>query len=672
MKRTLSMGKFAALAGLVAFMFFDAPPSFTQQNNAATAHIDVDAYTIDAQINPSTQTLNAHVVVRFVPLDDQVNSVTFELNNALNISQITDARGATLNSARTQADNTVRVTFPGILPKGQMTEITFVYDGRLSGDEESPIYGIKFAAIQNDYAFLLYPARWFPVSGYTADRFTSTMHITVPQGYQVVGSGSGSSKADSGNGVVYTYEFTKPSFPGDIAVVKGDPVKNASDGVTTTLWFRGAQADFANAYGETTAQILAHFTSLFGLAPYANMTIVETADGAPNGYSAPGVIFLAPRAIVKDVNTVVMSNQIARQWWEIDVSPLNRNHMWLENGMAQYAEALWVEHDKGASALEQRMHDTAVTALTVDDVPLIQTSRLEDYSPEYWALSASKGAVVMGMLRSTMGDEKFFAALKSFLAQNAWKQVTTADFRTACEAAYGEDLKYFFIQWVENMGAPEFKLEYTIFRTQKDGKQGFRVQGKISQDLDTFRMPVDLKIETDGDPETRRVEVMGTSSEFSVDTFGKPKNVTIDSGNKVLHMNNQMRVDVAIRKGEQYVQISEFPEALKEYQRALDTQRTSSMAHYRVGEVFFLQHNYQSAANEFREALNGDNNPKWVEVWAHIYLGKVFDVTGQRDRAVNEYTQAQRTRDNTQGAQDEVQKYLRQPYSESGSKKEAV
>ena len=78
-----------------------------------------------------------------------------------------------------------------------MTEITFVYDGRLSGDEESPIYGIKFAAIQNDYAFLLYPSRWFPVSGYTADRFTSTMNITVPQGYQVIGSGSGSSKPDT-------------------------------------------------------------------------------------------------------------------------------------------------------------------------------------------------------------------------------------------------------------------------------------------------------------------------------------------------------------------------------------------------------------------------------------------------------------------------------------------
>ena len=635
---------------------------FGQQQQERATHIDVDGYTIDAQINPATQTINARAVVRFAALDEQTSSVIFELNNALNISRITDDKGQPLNSSRTQADNTVRVTFPGNLPRGQMTSITFIYDGRLSGEEESPIYGIKFAAIQNDYAFLLYPARWFPVSGYTADRFTSTMNITVPQGYQVIGSGPAGSKPDTSGGTTFTYEFTKPSFPGDIAVVKGQPVKNSTDGITTTLWFRNAQADFANSYGELTAQMIGHFTTLFGLAPYANLTVIETTDGAPNGYAAPGLIFLAPRAITKEVNANVMANQVARQWWEIDVSPINRNHMWLENGMALYAEALWTEHDKGATAIEQRMRDAAVTALTVDDVPLIQVSRLEDYSPEYWALSASKGAVVTQMLRSTMGDEKFFAAVKDFLKQNAWKSVTTADFRASCEAAMGEELRYFFIQWVESNGAPEFKLDYTIFRTQK----GFRVQGKITQDLDTFRMPVDLKIETEGNPEEKRVEVMGTSSEFSVDTFGKPKSVTIDPGAKVLRLSPQMRVDVAIRKGEQFVQISEFAEALKEFQRALDTQKTSSMAHYRVGEVFFLQHQYQSAANEFREALNGDNNPKWVEVWAHIYLGKVFDITGQRDRAVNEYTQAQRTRDNTQGAQDEVGKYLHTPYSEKG------
>jgi tetratricopeptide (TPR) repeat protein len=86
------------------------------------------------------------------------------------------------------------------------------------------------------------------------------------------------------------------------------------------------------------------------------------------------------------------------------------------------------------------------------------------------------------------------------------------------------------------------------------------------------------------------------------------------------------------------------------------------MAHYRIGQVFLLQNNYQSAANEFREVLNGDGEPKWTEVWAHINLGKIFDVTGQRERAMNEYNLAVRTKDNTQGAQEEAAKYVKKPY----------
>ena len=86
--------------------------------------------------------------------------------------------------------------------------------------------------------------------------------------------------------------------------------------------------------------------------------------------------------------------------------------------------------------------------------------------------------------------------------------------------------------------------------------------------------------------------------------------------------------------------------------------RDSSFAHYRTAETYFLQGNYQAAANEFREALSGDLDPKWTEVWAHINLGKIYDITDQRERAVNEYKLAERTKDNTQGALEEAQKYI--------------
>jgi TonB family protein len=96
------------------------------------------------------------------------------------------------------------------------------------------------------------------------------------------------------------------------------------------------------------------------------------------------------------------------------------------------------------------------------------------------------------------------------------------------------------------------------------------------------------------------------------------------------------------------------------YCRVLDTNPRSSLAHFRIAEAFFLQNNYQSAANGFREVLNGDMEPKWTEVWAHINLGKIFERTAQRERAVNEYKQALRTGDDTSGALDQATNRLKE------------
>ncbi|HEX4596034.1 MAG TPA: M1 family aminopeptidase [Bryobacteraceae bacterium] len=633
-----------------------------QDKGGKRARIDVENYVVDADINPHTQALTANVKIRFVPLDNDISSVSFELNNALNVSRVVDETGRQIPASRSTQDFSVQLTFPAPLTKGKATTLTFSYDGRLTGQEESPVYGIKFADIQNDYAYLMYPSRWFPINDYTIDRYTADLHITVPSGFKVIASGLESSNPAAAGKVTYGFQYTKPSFPGSIAIVQGEPVRVNSQGVTTSIYFRQRQS-MANAYGEEAGKVMTFLSGTYGLAPQANLTLVETEDGTPNGYSAPGIIFLSPHGIGGQVASRMLVNQMARQWWETLVSPINRDHMWLENGNARFAELLWEEHNNGPGAVDQSLHDTYVEALTVDNPPLIQAGRLEDYSPEYWASTAGKGAAILNMLRSVMGNDGFAKLMNKFPEQHAWQSVSTADFRKTAEEIYGQSLQYFFLQWIESSGAPEFKLEYTVFRTQK----GFRVMGKISQDLDTFHMPVDLKIETEGNPETKRVDVVGTTSEFTVDTFGKPKQVTIDPSGAVLRWGPPMRVAVAIKKGEQYAEIGEFGDALKEYQKALEVSHGSSLAHYRVAEIFFLQNNYQSAANEFRESLNGDLDPKWTEVWAHIKLGNIFDVSGQRDRAVNEYNLAIRTRDNTQGAQEEAAKYLKAPYERKRS-----
>ncbi len=180
-------------------------------------------------------------------------------------------------------------------------------------------------------------------------------------------------------------------------------------------------------------------------------------------------------------------------------------------------------------------------------------------------------------------------------------------------------------------------------------------------------MPVLLKIETDGKTVTQRIQVAGPDTTYSVETFGRPRRITIDPDNWVLKNTPDLAVRVAILRGQQVVAQGDNTGAIAEYQKALDVNRNSSLASYRIGEVLFLQKSYQSAANSFRDALRGDDDPKWTEVWSHIELGKIFDLTGQRDRAVNEYRLAVQTNDNTQGALNEARKYIATPYKRDES-----
>jgi aminopeptidase N len=619
--------------------------------------IEVQNYTIDADINPRTQSIVATARVNFTALDEASDAV-FELNNALTVSKAVDGSGKPLETSRNPQDFTVKVSFPGALQKNQASEVSLTYDGKLTGNEDSPVSGIKFAALHPDFGYLLYPARWFPISGYTVDRFTADLRVTTPSEYRVVASGDLKTEAGSNGRTIYSFHYDKASFPGSIAIVKGDPVRVSSQGITSQIFFRDQHTTDAQAYGEEAGKIMTFLTSEYGLAPQANLTFVETEPGAVNGYSAPGVIFLTPSSITHQVNTRVLANQLSRQWWGVLVSPTTRNQLWLMNGPARYSEILYAENSAGPGAMQAELKSTYVEALTVKDPPVLQAARLEDYSPEYWALTSAKGAAILNMLRGVVGDANFKKGLHAFIDKYSYKSASSEDFRKVMEQASNQDLRYFFLQWLESSGSPEFKLEYTVLRTQK----GFRVVGKIAQDLDTFRMPVDLRIETEGNPEDKQVEVTGTSSEFSVDTFGKPRKLTLDPQNRILRLDPSMQIAVAIRRGEQFVEVNDYASALREYQKALEVNRSSSLAHYRIAELFFKQNNFQSAANEFRAAINGDLEPKWTEVWSHVNLGKIFDVTGQRDRAVNEYKLAIRTHDNTAGAQQEAAQYSTKPY----------
>src|SRR5438445_217015 len=304
-----------------------------------------------------------------------------------------------------------------------------------------------------------------------------------------------------------------------------------------------------------------------------------------------------------------------------------------------------------------------IVELPDDTVPLSSAGKLDMFSPEFQSLTTDKGAMILHMLRWVEGEAKFDQTMRTFATQYMEKSASLDDFRAIAEKDYGDKLTWFFSQWLDSTGAPEFKSKYTVYRLGENNK-GFRVVGEIAQDLDLFRMPVELKIDTDGKTENKRVEVVGTNSPFTVETFGKPRRIVIDPDDHVLKNSKDVKLRSSILRGQAMVQQGDLAGALTEFKKALDVNQNSSLAHYRIAEVFFQQRNYQAAANAYRESLNGDGDPRWTEVWSHIQLGKIFDITGQRERATNEYRQALQTNDNTQGALDEARRYLQKAYEQ--------
>ncbi len=634
---------------------------------AETMRLRVDDYQIDAELIPHTHKITAQAKVRFTALED-LNIATFELHNALRVTKVVDASGKLLSAERVTQDSTVRVQLATPLAKDASTTLTFDYEGVLDSADESPVQGLKLAYIGDDTSYLLYAGRWFPVNAYGINRFTATINITVPAHMIVIGSGketpgsAPAAKRPVGSLPTKTFSFTwdKPSFPGTIVAGIFQEFKSDEAGLDLHVFFKPAHQAMGATYATTAVKEFTYYVTLYGPAPSTTLKVVEIPDDTVPAAWAPEIAAIASRAVTDKVNYRLLANTIAHQWWGASVSPASRDDWWLSDGFARYSEARYVEQAAGEAGLEEVVKDMSVGALAYDTVPLSSSGKLDIFSPEFQSLVTDKGAMILHMLRWVLGDQKYDQTMRTFAAKYAGKSASLDDFRALAEQNYGQQLTWFFSQWLDSTGAPEFKTKYTIYRLGNN--KGFRVVGQISQDLDLFRMPVDLKIDTDGKTENKRVEVVGTNSAFNIETYGKPRRIVVDPDDRVLKNSSEIRLRASIQRGQGLTQQGDLAGALLEFNKALDVNKNSSLAHYRIAEVFFLQRNYQAAANAYRECLNGDGEPRWTEVWSHIQLGKIFDVTGQRERATNEYRQALQTNDNTQGALDEARRYLQKAF----------
>ncbi|HEX9201836.1 MAG TPA: M1 family aminopeptidase [Acidobacteriaceae bacterium] len=646
-------------AALVAICTLSVPAWRTGLAAPVRPQLNITGYVIGADIDPSTNRLTATADVTFSALED-LTSATFELNNGLNITKLTDKTGAPLNSERLTSNSTVRVTLPAPIAKGTSTTFHFEYSGALNGADTSPVEGIKLAAVADPISMLLYAGRWFPMTGLFTDRFTAEMHIRVPADYTAVGSGTTAKKTLPDGRNEFSFVWSKAGFPGTIVAGKFLPAVGGSGYSNIHVYVTEKRKTGAAEFASLAGREFEYMTSVFGQPESGRINIVELPDDAVSAAWAPEMACIAGTRIVDHNSQRLLANTLAHQWWGSEVSPATLNDAWITNGMSRYGELMYLEDSAGRNPFQAAISDVSAGALAYDTEPLTTLGRLDPFSPQFQSMTLEKGAMVFHMLRWEMGNQVFQNFLRGLLSQYTDKGIRSVDIEQVATAQSRLDLAAFFAQWLDGTGAPAFNNKYSVYRLGNN--KGFSTVGTISEDLDLFRMPVELRIETDGKTEDRRIDVAGTDSQFKIETFGRPRRISIDPENWLLKSTPDLAVRVAVLRGQQLVAQGDLTGALGEYQKALDANKTSSLAAYRIGEVFFMQRNMQSAANSFRDALRGDNDPRWTEVWSHIHLGYIFDVTGQRERAVNEYRLAVQTNDNTQGAINEARARMQTPY----------
>jgi len=642
-----------------------------------------EKYEVSAYLDTASQGINAIAKVEFRAQEVSQN-VIVELHENLDVKEVKGADGKPLQFQR-ENDNPlfVMVTLTQPVGAGKTVTLTFTYGGFLANEENSPVPNVRVAAVGKDWAYLLLPSRWFPLTNFPSNRYTGTFRLNVPDSMAVAGTGKAEApqllkprSPVEGNRLMYTFHCDRAEPNGSFVAGPLQLNPKQAEGISVEVYAPHADSARAQEFANVVAHQEIVFSDMFGSLPDPDVTVIQLPDGTLRDFAAPGVVMLSHRVWDPKGSDRLLSRLVASQWWGIQVLPATTGDVWITDGLARYCEELYAEQAFGREAGLRAIDEFAVGALMYDNsVPVAQAARLTPYSSEYKSVVMNKGAMLFHMLRVQMSDFTFKSLLHAFYTKYEGKTATILDFEslaiaTANAAAKPNEgapnLEGYFAQWLNSTGIPEFTLEYVVYRTRK----GFRVVGKIHQPLDTFHMPVQLRIDTEGNPETKWIDVTGLDSDFMVETFGRPKpgGIKVDPNNFVLKSTPNLRARAAIARGEELAEAGKYYDAILQYQKALSIQPSRSLANFRMGEAFFYQKNYQASANAFREALATVPEPseKWTEVWSHIYLGKIFDLLGQRERALNEYSKARATNDNTGGAQDVIEALVKKPYTEAG------
>ena len=441
----------------------------------------------------------------------------------------------------------LEVTLPSRLPANTGTRVTVTYHGKpsdgliLKADRDG-----RPSAIGDNWPNRVH--HWIPGFDHPSAKATVTFKVTAPSKNLVVANGRFQSVETVADGMrTWTYTEGVPIPPYCMVIGVGDFAKvNPSQPTITPLSYYVSRSDSSYALkGFSPADpALRMFSETVGPYPYEKLDLIIGATQFGGMENSSAIVF-TPKLFVnldgkrsrafgvpEGIETVI-AHEIAHQWFGDSVTGATWADLWLSEGFATYFAGLFIERHDGQQSFKSYMQDAADSVFKYSKKA--QTPIYDRDTEELFGLlnanSYQKGAWVLHMLRSRLGDEIFLRGVRNYYQAHKNSTATTEDFRTALEKASGKKLGEFFERWVYEAGHPQYEVKWRwLPKTRSVSVTLTQVQnGK------PFSDPVEVAINTSSGQIRGVITPTGRTASITIRSAKTPKSVEVDPDDTLLN-----------------------------------------------------------------------------------------------------------------------------------------
>jgi aminopeptidase N len=385
---------------------------------------------------------------------------------------------------------------------------------------------------------------WFPCYDFPNDKATTEMIATVRDNYTVLSNGKLLNLTEDKKHKTKTFhwEESKPISSYLIMIAAGEySILEDHAGKLPVEYYvyKGQEKDGRVCFAETPKMIQFFEDKIgfpFAWEKYAQVEIADFMYGGMENASATTLIdnrtvYDARARVDYSTPTSLIAHELAHQWWGDVVTCKDWRHIWLNESFASYFDPLYHEYTRGEDEFALEMYHAQESGINSDNF----VGRKPIVSPgTYVANIYPRGAAVLNMLRFVLGDTLFWRALHHYIVKNQFTPVETNDLKLAIEEATGQNLYWFFDEWVYKAGYPDFHVSYTW----SDSAKAIFLKVKQEQKMDSltgvFRMPVDIEVTTPKGTTTTREKILTADTTYVIPCAEKPTLVIFDKGNWIL------------------------------------------------------------------------------------------------------------------------------------------